>query len=584
MPRPFLLIVLALPWTGHAQVDSAQRLLGVWGAELTVGSLVGGQLTIDGRGQPWRAQIGGFDVAIERKGSELSFALPGDAGEFRGRLRADGQRVDGSWIQPATLILSNRYATHLALRTIAARVWRGSVDPLAPRISFYMFISRGDDGTVSARIRNPEFGWAQRGAWTVHVRGLDVIFARAGSNFQRTGTLDSTGSQLTAPLIDGAPPVVLTRRGGDDALGFYSRSPRVARYQYHEPVPDGDGWTTASLGDIGIDTATIAALVERILAGDPTDDAVAMQSLLIARHGKLVLEEYFHGFSKDRPHDMRSASKTFAPMLVGLARDRGATVKPETPVYAFLSEYKPFANWDERKEKMQVKDLMSMTAGFDCDEDHSDTAVGNEDVMQSQTAQPDWYKYTLDVPMAYDPGTSRASYCSADLNLAGGVARKASGQWLPELFDAAFASPLQFGRYYLNLMPTGEAYMGGGAYIRARDQLKLGQLYLNGGTWNGRRVIDRDWVERSLAVYGKFEDRFGVDHQYGWGWHISHLTVGGRTLTEYVAGGNGGQVVLFLPALDMVIGFTGSAYGDFRAWGPWSVQLVPQSILPAVKH
>jgi CubicO group peptidase (beta-lactamase class C family) len=132
-------------------------------------------------------------------------------------------------------------------------------------------------------------------------------------------------------------------------------------------------------------------------------------------------------------------------------------------------------------------------------------------------------------------------------------------------------------------MPTGEAYMGGGAYIRARDQLKLGQLYLNGGTWNGRRVIDRDWVERSLAVHGKFEDRFGVDHQYGWGWHISHLRVGDHTLTEYAAGGNGGQVVLFLPALDMVIGFTGSAYGDFRAWGPWSVQLVPQSILPAVR-
>jgi CubicO group peptidase (beta-lactamase class C family) len=281
---------------------------------------------------------------------------------------------------------------------------------------------------------------------------------------------------------------------------------------------------------------------------------------------------------------MRSASKTFAPMLVGLARDRGAKVAPDTPVYSLFSEDKPFANWDARKEKMRVKDLMSMTAGYDCDEDHSDDAPGNEDVMQSQTAHPDWYKYTLDVSMAHDPGGDRAYYCSPELNLVGGVAAKASGEWLPELFDEAFARPLQFREYHLNLMPTGEAYMGGGAYIRARDQLKLGQLYLNGGTWNGRRVIDRDWVAQSMTVHASFENRFGVDHQYGWGWHISHLTVGGRALTEYAAGGNGGQTVLVFPELDMVIGFTGSAYGDFQAWGPWGVRVVPQEILPAVRN
>src|SRR5262249_18713794 len=156
-----------------------------------------------------------------------------------------------------------------------------------------------------------------------------------------------------------------------------------------------------------------------------------IQALLIARHSKLVFEEYFYGFSQDRPHDMRSAGKTFAPMLIGLARERGAKVSPDTLVYSLFPEGQPFVHMDDRKRKMRVQDLMSMTAGYDCDEDHSSSAPGNEGLMQSQTDQPNWYKYTLDLPMAHEPGGNRAYYCSGELNLAGGVAHQVSGTWLP---------------------------------------------------------------------------------------------------------------------------------------------------------
>src|ERR1700682_4983047 len=101
--------------------------------------------------------------------------------------------------------------------------------------------------------------------------------------------------------------------------------------------------------------------------------------------------------------------------------------------------------------------------------------------------------------MQREPGGEHAIYCSADLNLVGGAVARATGKWLPEFFDENFARPVEFGPYHLNLMPTGEAYMGGGAYLRPRDELKLGQLYLNGGTWNGRRVVSKAWVEESIA-------------------------------------------------------------------------------------
>lgn len=89
--------------------------------------------------------------------------------------------------------------------------------------------------------------------------------------------------------------------------------------------------------------------------------------------------------------------------------------------------------------------------------------------------------------MATQPDGDAAVYCSADINLVGAVVKHATGTWLPDIFQRDFAQPLQISRYYLNLMPTGDAYMGGGLYMRPRDLLKLGQLYLNGGVWNGKR-------------------------------------------------------------------------------------------------
>src|SRR5262249_7452201 len=151
-------------------------------------------------------------------------------------------------------------------------------------------------------------------------------------------------------------------------------------------------------------------------------------SILISRRGKLVLEEYFRGFGRERPHDMRSAGKTIAPMLVGLARDHGAKVGPGTPVYSLFPDYKPFANWDERKTRLTVEHLMTMTSGLATD-DNADSSPGSEDQMQSQSEQPDWYKYPLDLPMAREPGGTTAIYSSASLNLTGGVAQRASGIW-----------------------------------------------------------------------------------------------------------------------------------------------------------
>jgi CubicO group peptidase (beta-lactamase class C family) len=176
-------------------------------------------------------------------------------------------------------------------------------------------------------------------------------------------------------------------------------------------------------------------LHRKILKAIPSpDNLLNIHSLLIARHGKLVLEEYFYGYEADRTHDMRSASKAIAPVLVGIARDRGVRIGPETPAFSLFPKYEPFANWDQRKSRMTVEDLMNMASGLSID-DADSLSPGEENRMQGQTEQPDWYKYTLDLPMARDPGGEHPIYGSANINLVGGAVRNATGRWLPELFD-----------------------------------------------------------------------------------------------------------------------------------------------------
>jgi CubicO group peptidase (beta-lactamase class C family) len=279
--------------------------------------------------------------------------------------------------------------------------------------------------------------------------------------------------------------------------------------------------------------------------------------------------------------------------MLGAAMRRGARVTPETPVYALLDGMGPFANPDPRKSQITLAHLLTHTSGLACD-DNDSASPGNEDTMQSQHEQPDWWKYTLDLPMAHDPG-SRYAYCSANSNLVGAALTTATGTWLPELFERTVAGPLQFGPHYWNLMPTGEGYLGGGAYLRPRDLLKVGQAYLDGGVWRGRRLVDSSWVKLSTSPHAEISPATtGLDPKQfpefyneavdGYAWHLSELHSGGRTYRDYAATGNGGQLLIVVPELDLAVVFTAGNYGQGGIWGRFRDQIVPQEIIPAIRR
>lgn len=580
--------IVFTPWPIPPR-PQAESLAGLWGVERTFGPAVSGTLTIDGRTDAWRAVIDGFAVAVVRDADQVRFELPDDQGAFRGRIEPAGHEVVGQWIQPPGVVHWNRYATPVVLAAAGPGVWHGEVAPLPDTLSMYLQIRPGDDGTLQAYFRNPEFNFGRGNPYVVAVADGD---AADGATAGAALTLTSAGNesdvllarrdpQRDALLLEMAPlglTLTLTRRDSGSARGFYPRTPPTDTYAYRAPVPTTDGWDTADLTEAGLRPEPLAALVRRILTTRYDGFRTPyIHSLLIARHGKLALEEYFHGADRDETHDMRSAGKTFAGALVGLARERGAGFDLDTPVLSLFPDYPGLADADTRKRAMTVEHLLTMTSGLSCD-DNDDATPGNEDVMQNQE-DPDWIRYTLELPMARDPGSEPAVYCTAGINLLGGVLRGSLDAPLPEFFFDAFARPLGIRRYHLNLMPSGDAYLGGGIHMRARDQLKLGQLYLDDGVWNGQRVVPESWVRESLSPHSSF----GPGHGYGLAWHLIDLQSGDQTVRLYEAGGNGGQFVLVIPSLDMVVGFTAGNYGDYRTWYAFMTELVPEYVIPAAR-
>ena len=442
-----LLLWLAAAFPPSAQAPpapaSADALAGLWGSERSFGPAARGTLTLDLRAAPFEARIAGYAVPIRRAGASLAFDLPGGEGEFRGSIGAGGN-VRGTWVQPETRTGGSRYATPVRLRAIARNVWRGNVAPLEDRLSLYLWIGeRG--GRLRAFVRNPERNIGMGRPFRVAISGSTVTFANADDASDTiVANYDTRADELTLTFPD-LGPFVFTRRTRDAAVGFYPRTPDSVPYAYRMPVAENDGWATASLARAGLRAEPLRALIDGILT-TKTDwfNVPYVQGVLVARHGRLALEEYFYGFDGDRTHDMRSASKSITSVLAGIAIDRGAAFSTSSPVASLLG-YPSLANPDPRKSRITVGDALSMQSGLACD-DNDDASPGNEDRMYAQTQQLDYYKFALDLPMSAEPGSGNAVYCTTGINLAGGVIRKAMGVSLVDFFEIGVCRTARYRR------------------------------------------------------------------------------------------------------------------------------------------
>lgn len=595
---PLLAATLGLPATVRPEAAPARdSLTGLWACQVELSRGAGGPLRIEREGKGLRASIAGATVSFTPRGDSIQFALPDRRGRFRGSWAGGRRTIEGFWIQPPGEGLAQSYASPLVMRPDGANAWRGTVAPLADRFTFYLWIARGDGDSLVAAFRNPEFNSRGGASRFRVVRDADSIrfFARPDTTRAPirltaafTGALEARAGRIRIFWPDLGRTLELTRAGGRLAAAATPRPPGEPPYVYRRPPALEDGWATARAGEVGMSEDSLTGVVRRLIDTDPAGARPALvHSLLVARRGRLVLEEYFYGYDRDTPHDLRSAGKTYASVMVGAAMRAGAPIAPETGVYGLLAGMGPFDHPDPRKERITVAHLMTHTTGLACD-DNDDDSPGNEGTMQAQSDQPDWWKYALDLPVAHDPGTHYA-YCTAGMNLVGAALYGATGRWVPELFDRLVARPLGFGPWYWNLSPTLEGYTGGGARVRPRDLLKLGQAYLDGGAWRGRRIVDSSWVARSVSAQTPPPDTASFVNTPdvktlgdGYAWHLYRLRSGGRSYAMYEANGNGGQLLMVVPELELAVTFTAGNYGQFGIWRGFRDRILTREILPAL--
>lgn len=573
LPAGFVVCVLFAPLTNAYSEDSqtVTEFAGLWAAKRDFTPDVGGTLRISDIDGELQADISGYSADIATQRNNLYFELPGNRGYFRGSL--EDNKIKGHWIQPRTQSNFAPYASPVFLRPVAVGRWQGEVTLLNDSLHFYLMLQADADGTLSGFMRNPEANIGR--FYTIaRVARVDnaVQFFDGNDRLRLEGRYHESTEQLSVYFPYNGGTYDFERADSDPGVAFYPRPKSDPRYQYMQPVA-GEGWETASLDEVGISTGSIENMI-RMIIDTPQNavDAPYLHAFLLARHGKLVLEEYFHGYTRDQPHGTRSASKSITATLAGIAVNDGM-LSLDTPVYKTMYEGNVPEGLDERAGRMVLENLITMTPGLACD-DFDQNSPGNEDTMQDQDEQPDWFQFTLDLKMLHEPG-EHAAYCSGSQNLAGGVVAKATGEWLPDFYYDHFAAPLGMGLYHMNLSPTGEGYGGGGLLIKSRDFLKLGQLFLDGGIWQGKRIVSEQWVRDGTAAINEIGDE-----GYGYGWWIFSYSHEGRDIKAYYAGGNGGQYVIVVPELDLNIVIFAGNYNQ-RVMHKPKYEYVRDYVLPA---
>jgi len=305
-------------------------------------------------------------------------------------------------------------------------------------------------------------------------------------------------------------------------------------------------------------------------------------SVVVARSDRVLYEQYFDTAGAEALRNTRSATKTVTGMLVGAAVDRGL-LRAESPVFNFFRDRLPVANPDPRKERITVEDFLTMSSLLECD-DENQFSRGNEERMY---LVEDWVKFTLDLPIKgfpdWQPKPEQSpygrvwSYCTAGPTTLGPLLESATKQSVMEFAQAVLFKPLGIETVKWQLQPLGGAMTGGGLLLRSRDLLKLGQLYLNNGRWQGRQVISEAWVHRSVSAHANARE----DTNYGYLWWLQTFQVDGRTISTYGMYGTGGNKVYVLPAQGVVVVVTTT---NFRVTGASALtdKLFASLIVPAV--
>lgn len=302
-------------------------------------------------------------------------------------------------------------------------------------------------------------------------------------------------------------------------------------------------------------------------------------SVLVAHNSKLVFEKYYSESDSTTLHNTRSATKSIATLLTGIAIDQGHIKSEQDKILTYLQHKLPCKNPDKRKEAITIEDLLTMSSILESD-DGNYFSRGHEERMY---IIEDWTQFFIDLPIrsypfnpppAEQPYGRSFSYSSAQASAVSEIVQTAIKREVDGFAKEFLLTPLGITDYKLHYTPMNILNTAGGSEYRSRDFLKLIQMCINRGVWKGQQIVTAAWLEKATSPKANVFE--GVDYGYFF-WLKSFGE--SRKVKAYYMSGNGGNKIMALPELNLTVVITTTNYNNRNAHN-YTDELLDKYIIP----
>lgn len=334
----------------------------------------------------------------------------------------------------------------------------------------------------------------------------------------------------------------------------------------------------ASPESVGLSSARLNELYDFL-----ADPGMGLHSFLILRHGKLVSQAYWNPYSREKPHTLFSASKTFTGLAVGFAVQDGK-LSLDDRIVDWFKDRLP-AKTSENMEKMRVRHLLTMSTGFAKDP-HDFPWPRPDDILATgphcchqgiELPQIDWIRNFFNHYVAYEPG-SEFVYCTHGTYMLSVLVQRAVGKTVSEYLNEKLFIPMGLGTPSWETGPDGCTVGGWGLMLTTEQLAAVGLMMLNNGIWHGKQILSPEWIREATSVHVTMK-HLDEAHIAGYGYQIWIDEREGA----YMFRGAFGQICAVIPGKDMVIAYTGGSDGAARriAWEKiWDLTVAEASDIP----
>ena len=373
----------------------------------------------------------------------------------------------------------------------------------------------------------------------------------------------------------------------------------LANCGYSSPDKDGisipeladDGWEVASLSSVGMNAVRFLQLLDRLeRIGEHR-----IHGILVVKDRKLVFEHYFPGrkfnlgqytgetgYNRNDLHVLCSATKSVTSALLGIAMDKGYIDSVERKIFDFFPDYTDLLAQAPAKGKMTIKHLLTMTSGLTYDDESLPYTNSNND-MNRFFSNSDPIRFLLEKPLFAEPGAV-FDYDNCNTNILGQIIRRAVNQRVDAFAKEHLFDPLGVSELEWQIVRGDVVLCSGDLHLKPRDMAKFGLLFLNRGEWKGQRIVSSAWCDVSTAPFlnpNNYNHEFLWANGYGYQWWRKTYEVKSRSHPSFFAYGWGGQSIIVIPDLNMVIVTTAGNWYEAETISPFSI--VSDYIIPAVR-